>query len=58
MLAEINDIWWSQAGICFEIQTVAHDELLPGGFDLWFVPALEKFNGFYADQHDMRVRPS
>jgi hypothetical protein len=56
ILQEINDIWLSQAGICFEINTVSHDRQLDSGLDLWFDAAIPVWNGYYHGQHDMRVR--
>jgi hypothetical protein len=56
ILEEINSIWLSQAGICFEIRTVSHDETSAQGFDLWFETTLRDWNGFYRDEHDMHVR--
>ena len=51
IFAEINDIWWSQAGICFEIQAVDHDEPLADGLDMWFAPYIGGFNGYYDGEH-------
>jgi hypothetical protein len=59
ILEEINQIWWSQAGICFEMHTVDHDMPLEQGLDLWFLPAIggnEVWNGLYRSDHDMQVR--
>lgn len=56
ILEEINSIWLSQAGICFEVRTVSHDEPSAQGFDLWFEATLPDWNGFYRDEHDMHVR--
>ena len=56
ILEEINSIWLSQAGICFEIRTVSHDEISAQGFDLWFEATLPDWNGFCRDEHDMHVR--
>jgi hypothetical protein len=56
ILEEINSIWLSQAGICFEIRTVSHNEISGLGLDLWFEATLPDWNGFYLDEHDMHVR--
>jgi hypothetical protein len=40
ILDEINDIWLSQAGICFEMQIVLDDKPLMRGIDIWFMPTL------------------
>ncbi|HSB52525.1 MAG TPA: hypothetical protein VLD40_07680 [Dissulfurispiraceae bacterium] len=59
VLGEINDIWLSQAGICFEMHVVASDEVSPTGMDIWFTPtiaAYDHLNGYYSGDHDMRVR--
>ncbi len=56
---EINRIWWSQAGICFEIQAVDHDTPLRNGMDIWFEPVLNQhtaLNGYYTEDHDIWVR--
>ncbi len=48
VFAEINEIWMSQAGICFEIQTVDNDQpLSDDGIDMWFSPYIGGLNGFY-----------
>lgn len=51
IFAEINDIWRSQAGICFEVQTVAHSTPLAGGLDMWFAPDIGGFNGYYDGEY-------
>ncbi len=59
ILDEINDIWLSQAGICFEMQEVLDDRPAEQGLDLWFVPVLPggpDLNGAYWNDHDIRVR--
>lgn len=56
---EINRIWLSQAGICFEIHAVVDDEILDEGFDLWFVADLgerREHNGYYSGPHSIRVK--
>ncbi|MDH3330149.1 MAG: hypothetical protein OEM01_13030 [Desulfobulbaceae bacterium] len=56
ILEEINTIWLSQGGICFDIHTVGHDEKMSKGMDLWFEAAIPEWNGYYYDHHDMHVR--
>lgn len=59
ILDEINSIWLSQAGICFEMQVVMHDEPGRHGFDLWFLPHLEggdQWNGLYITGNAISVR--
>lgn len=55
ILEEINFIWLSQAGICFQIETVNHSELIDNGLDLWFSFSLPVYNGYYADDNDIHV---
>ena len=59
ILNEINDIWWSQAGICFEMDVVKHDRPLGRGIDVWFMPDLKEFgddNGYFRGDHEIYVR--
>ena len=56
VLGEINRIWHRQAGICFEFERVMDDETIPGGFDLWFGPEADGYNGYYEGPHHIRVR--
>ena len=59
ILEEINRIWWSQAGICFEIEAVNHDRTLRGGMDIWFSPPADDsviLNGYFEGAHDIWVR--
>ncbi len=59
ILEEINDIWLSQAGICFEMQIVLDDMLLERGMDIWFMPVLPGhpgLNGYFRDEHHIQVR--
>ena len=59
ILAEINRIWWSQAGICFEIEAVMHDTILKDGMDIWFSPPADEgvvLNGYFEGAHDIWVR--
>lgn len=55
ILNEINYIWFSQAGICFDIHTVMDDVIFEEGSDLWFTRELDFLNGYFADDHDMYV---
>jgi len=53
-LDEMNSIWWSQAGICFEITSSKDDTAAPDGFDIWFVPEVPDppgANGVYKGDH-------
>lgn len=59
ILDEINHIWLSQAGICFEMHVVLDDEPLEQGMDIWFMPVLPEgpgLNGYFLSDHDIRVR--
>ena len=59
ILDEINHIWLSQAGICFEMQVVLDDEPLEQGMDIWFMPVLPGgpgMNGYFRSDHDIQVR--
>lgn len=56
ILEEINTIWLSRAGICFEMHIVDHDEKLPNGLDLWFEASIPEWNGYYSGEHDIHVR--
>jgi hypothetical protein len=57
VLSEINSVWLSQAGVCFEVETVLHDETMSEGFDLWFtsepIPGDPGLNGIYRGSHDV-----
>ncbi len=56
---EINEIWLTQAGICFEIDTTSDDQPNENGMDLWFLPVLSispATNGFYRNDHEIQVR--
>lgn len=58
ILDEINHIWLSQAGICFEMQVVLDDEPLEQGMDIWFMPLLPGgpgMNGSFLSDHDIQV---
>jgi len=58
--AEVNLIWRSQAGVCFEFELVDHDELGPG-FDIWYSPGVSSDpNGYYSGDNDIfsRDQPS
>jgi hypothetical protein len=59
ILEEINDIWLSQAGICFEMQIVLDEEPMKLGMDIWFLPVLPSdpgLNGCFQDEHSIQVR--
>ncbi len=56
ILEEINSIWLSQAGICFEIEIVDHDVKRTSGLDIWFESNIPQWNGYYRDEHDIHVR--
>ncbi len=51
VFAEINEIWQSQAGICFEIHTVFNDAPLADGLDMWFSPDIGGLNGYYDGEY-------
>src|SRR5512134_1659116 len=58
ILEEINRIWWSQAGICFEMRAVIHDRVFDEGMDVWFLPQIDGgdlWNGYYRGDHEIRV---
>src|SRR5439155_11672828 len=53
-LAAMDAIWWSQAAICFEINTTRDDAVMTSGFDLWFkTDDSDPFNGLYRSDHDI-----
>ena len=56
ILQEINTIWLTQAGICFEMQVVDHDKKMKKGLDIWFDVMIPDWNGYYYDHHNMHVR--
>lgn len=55
ILNEISSIWFTQAGICFDIHTVMDDLVFEDGSDLWFTKKLDFWNGYYSDDHEMYV---
>jgi hypothetical protein len=58
-LEEMNFIWWSQAGICFEIVSTKDSTTAADGFDIWFVPDVPDppgVNGVYKGDHDIWSR--
>jgi hypothetical protein len=58
-LEEMNSIWWSQAGVCFEITSTLDDAKAPVGFDIWFVPQVPDppgANGVFKGDHDIWSR--
>ncbi len=59
ILDEINHIWLTQAGICFEMHVVMNDSLSASGFDIWFVPQInnnDSVNGLFSSRHSIIVR--
>ncbi len=55
---EINRIWFSQARICFKIETGRDDTPLnQDGFDIWFSPDIGGLNGYF-DGDSIRVKDS
>jgi len=52
---EINEIWQSQAGICFEIEAVYDDTPLANGINMTFAPDIGFFNGYY-DGEEIQMR--
>jgi hypothetical protein len=58
-LEEMNSIWSSQAGVCFEITSTKDDAKAADGFDIWFVPEVADppgANGVYKGDHDIWSR--
>jgi hypothetical protein len=58
-LEEMNSIWLSQAGVCFEITSVRDDSTAANGFDIWFVPEVPDppgVNGVFKGDHDVWSR--
>lgn len=57
ILEEVNQIWWKQAGICFEIEVVRTEEVRKDGFDFWFhrsrLGCNANANGVYCGDHDI-----
>jgi hypothetical protein len=58
VLAEVNRIWWSQVGVCFDVEVVSHDEISDGQLDLWFerrapFPNGVEANGVYVGAHEI-----
>lgn len=53
---EINRIWLSQAVICFTGEIIDHDKPLGNGLDIWFVPDMERYNGYFSGRDNIRVR--
>ncbi len=63
----MNSIWWSQAGVCFEITATRDNAPANDGFDIWFVPDVPDpagVNGVFKGDHDVwsrdypRLRPA
>jgi hypothetical protein len=58
-LEEMNYIWWSQSGVCFEISTARNDAKTTDGFDIWFVPEVPDppgVNGVFKGDHEIWSR--
>jgi hypothetical protein len=57
ILEEVNQIWWRQAAICFEIEVVRTNEVRKDGFDFWFhrsrLGCDASANGVYCGDHDI-----
>lgn len=58
VLEEVNEIWWKQTAVCFEIEIVGNDEIAKTGMDLWFersspFPNGVEANGVYASPHEI-----
>jgi len=51
IFSEINEIWQSQAAICFEIETVYTETPVPDGIDMWFSPYINGWNGYYDGEY-------
>lgn len=49
VLAEANQIWWSQTGLCFDIEVVGDDVVAPLGLDMWFEKTTPFPNGIEAN---------
>lgn len=59
VLEEVNQIWWKQAAVCFEIEIVRNQPARKDGFDLWFHRAKlgcgANGNGVYCGDHDLHA---
>jgi hypothetical protein len=58
VLEEVNEIWWKQAGVCFEIEAVNTDTLATTGLDFFFerstpFPNGVTANGVYSGPHEI-----
>jgi hypothetical protein len=57
ILAELNSIWFSQAGICFEIDVTSSETDLTDGFDFRYtsgqIPGASGSNGVYMSAHSI-----
>lgn len=57
ILEEVNEIWWKQAAVCFEVEVVRSAEVRRDGFDLWFhrsgLGCGASGNGVYCGDHDI-----
>jgi hypothetical protein len=55
---EVNEIWWKQAAVCFEVEVITGSELRSDGFDFWFHRSqlgcdATDSNGVYCGDHDI-----
>jgi len=55
---EINRIWLSQAGICFETTFSWDEGITENGLDIWFQKHIPYWNGYYLSSHEIFVRDS
>lgn len=58
ILLEVNEIWWLQAGVCFDMTLVGDDTAAMSGLDLWFersapFPNGVDANGVYGGPHEI-----
>ncbi|HET6283170.1 MAG TPA: hypothetical protein VFH73_19585 [Polyangia bacterium] len=58
VLEEVNEIWWKQAGVCFEIEAVKTDTVATTGLDFFFerstpFPNGVTANGVYGGPHEI-----
>lgn len=57
ILEEVNQIWWKQAAICFEVEVSSDAQLRSDGFDFFFHRSMlgcgADANGVYCGDHDI-----
>jgi hypothetical protein len=57
ILAEVNQIWLAQAGVCFEIEVTASETNRSDGFDFRYtagqIPGAGSSNGVYQSAHSI-----